>query len=555
MTESITIIEDIAENSAASYREVLSFGPEQEAPAATPEVQVANVADAPAPDTSVIAQMPADLIGEPETEEAPAPVNGEEAKKDAPVVAKLDAIEKEVFEHDGEPFIVDAETGKVELNERTIARAFTTIHQVKYAAERKEFSRYEPTTGLWQTVDANALSRQMDEYFTDVGVRKGHSVTVQKQRQGRIGSLMKFAQILHCAAPELDTTGLVHTPTGIVDLRGDEPVLLPHSPDYPFKFTSGITFDPSATAPRFEAELLNPALNPDDQRLLQMLLGAVLIGPNAAQKILLIRGTPGGGKGTLMTVVEKVLCEQLVAYLRTKHLNEKFEYSGFLGKRLLVGKDVPGDTLSEKGAHNLKSLTGGDLAEAEIKYNPKKPQLRGDFHVVIVSNNRLRLALDGDTGAWARRLAIVDFSRPKPERPIPNFVDLLVSQEGSGILNWLIAGAMEYRRHLRDEGTIPLTPVQQGRVDELLRGSDSVAAFTELCLVADAGRDVAVSELVTAYHAMCKARDWESVGLHKFQKQLPDVMMAKFNAARRHDILRDGKPVRGFKGVRLEVPQ
>jgi len=34
--------------------------------------------------------------------------------------------------------------------------------------------------------------------------------------------------------------------------------------------------------------------------------------------------------------------------------------------------------------------------QAEIKFNPDKQPVRGDFHVIIVSNNNLRIALDGD---------------------------------------------------------------------------------------------------------------------------------------------------------------
>ena len=77
---------------------------------------------------------------------------------------------------------------------------------------------------------------------------------------------------------------------------------------------------------------------------------------------------------------------------------------------------MPGDSLSVSGARMLKSLVGGDLMQAETKYNADKRALRGDFHVVIVSNNNLRIGLDGDRDAWGRRLLVVDFKNPKPAR-------------------------------------------------------------------------------------------------------------------------------------------
>ena len=53
-----------------------------------------------------------------------------------------------------------------------------------------------------------------------------------------------------------------------------------------------------------------------------------------------------------------------------------------------------------------------------------------DYHVVIASNNRLRIALDGDEEAWGRRLLVVDFEKPKPAKPIPNFAEKLATRRG-----------------------------------------------------------------------------------------------------------------------------
>jgi len=64
----------------------------------------------------------------------------------------------------------------------------------------------------------------------------------------------------------------------------------------------------------------------------------MLLGPNQCHGILIIRGTPGGGKSTLVSIVEKIIGENNVAHLRTSHLGGRFETSAFLCKRLLVAK-------------------------------------------------------------------------------------------------------------------------------------------------------------------------------------------------------------------------
>ena len=277
----------------------------------------------------------------------------------------------------------------------------------------------------------------------------------------------------------------------------------------------------------------------------------MLLGPNTCHGIFIIRGTAGGGKSTLVTIVEKILGEENTAYLRTKHLTGRFETSAFIGKRVLVGKDVPGDTLTENGARLLKSLVGGDLLQAEIKYNPTKQAIRGDYHVIIASNNRLRIALDGDEEAWRRRLLVVDFEKPKPSKPIPDFAERLVAEEAAGILNWLIQGALCYRADMNKRGMLALSERQQQRVATLLHDSDSVLSFVEQRLAKREKSDVSSEELLLGYHALCTEKKWRPVSGHHFQVRLPDLLCERFTICRRNDIMREGKAVRGYKNLAL----
>ena len=148
----------------------------------------------------------------------------------------------------------------------------------------------------------------------------------------------------------------------------------------------------------------------------------------------------------------KLRAEFAAIYTNTKVASLKATPAGIVAT--LEGKDVPGESLSEKGARQLKSLTGGDLVEGEVKYKQDRPQMQGNFHVVIVSNNHLRIALDGDEGAWERRLVVVTFNRKRPQRAIAEFAEILATEEGPGILNWLIAGALRYYAELETSGRI-----------------------------------------------------------------------------------------------------
>jgi phage/plasmid-associated DNA primase len=61
----------------------------------------------------------------------------------------------------------------------------------------------------------------------------------------------------------------------------------------------------------------------------------------------------------------------------------------------------------------LKAIVGGDLLEAERKNTNYRFQLPGAFKVVVTSNTRLTLRVEGDRGAWRRRLAIIEYEKPR----------------------------------------------------------------------------------------------------------------------------------------------
>jgi len=455
-----------------------------------------------------------------------------------------------IFRRYGLPFLVD-DRDRVALNDRAVAVKCAAKHMVKFDARTKTYERFDNKRGLWVGVDEVAVAHALDTLLIDLGTAYGHQDVVARISAAKLSSLCKMMRSHGAMVESESTTGLVHVRNGVVDLGGDTPKLLPHDAKYPFRASSEIVFDANATCPKFLKEFLGAALENADVGLLQKYCGSMLLGPNTCHGILVIRGTAGGGKSTLVSIIEKVIGENNVAHLRTPHLGGRFETSAFVGKRLLVGKDVPGDTLAVSGARMLKSLVGNDWVQAEIKFNADKQPVRGDFHVAIVSNNNLRIALDGDQDAWRRRLLVVDFKNPKPAQPIPHFAEKLVAAEGSGIMNWLVEGAFAYRAEMDKHGQLSLTPEQECRVASLLQDSDNVTEFVKQAVVPKAGCDVTSEELLFSYYAKCDHQNWTPVPMQTFYTRLPDLLAQRFKTTRRNDIKREGRAVRGFKNVAL----
>jgi len=148
-----------------------------------------------------------------------------------------------------------------------------------------------------------------------------------------------------------------------------------------------------------------------------------------------------------------------------------------IGKTLLLGADVKAKFLSERGAHRLKALVGGDILEAERKTSNKQFSIAGNFNVMITSNSRLRVNLEGDQSAWRRRLAIVRYERPYNRKTIPDIHEKLLQAEGSGILNFYLEGVQKLFRDIQETGNLVLSERQRQRVDALLSESDSLRIF------------------------------------------------------------------------------
>lgn len=313
-----------------------------------------------------------------------------------------------------------------------------------------------------------------------------------------------------------------------------------------------VPFIAGAQCPQFTEKLLNPALDPADIQLIQRWAGLALIGKNMSQKMLLLTGTPGGGKSTLVSILTGIIGAANVGELRTELLRDRFEVGRLYGKTLLYGPDVSENFLNHGNASILKSLTGGDSMSLEFKNSNESPQIKCEFNIVVTSNSRLTIHLEGDTDAWRRRLVIVNYERPKPTVVIPNLAGDILSKEGPGVLNFMLDG-LEFLRN--ENWQLRLTENQQRRVDNLLMESDSHRVFAAECLIKDStAPGMTKAEVYSAYVEFCDRRGWVAMTKNKFGKIGADAITQIFALALRGDIhSTGGKQNDGWKNLRLKT--
>ena len=147
---------------------------------------------------------------------------------------------------------------------------------------------------------------------------------------------------------------------------------------------------------------------------------------------------------------------------------------------------------------------------------------------------------------------IIEYNRSKPKTRISDLAQMLVQEEASGILGWMVEGAMAHIAELRDSGDFVLTAAQQRRVDVLLAESDSVREFVRQCVSpGHPGATVTVADLLNAYNSFCVKMGWYAVAPATVEKQLPDLVLEIHNVNKRHDIKTYDGEQRGFKGLKL----
>lgn len=458
---------------------------------------------------------------------------------------------QELIHQFGEPYYLNKDGIVTAINQSFWASLHQREHIQLFEPDERTFYRYNPENGLYSVVSEDVIKQEIAARLLEISRQQGLPTLERKRTNSNLNHIIAHLKGISEKknAFRRDNT-IVHLANGVIVFKDNgEADFCSFSPNYCSRNQCPVPFDSSATCERFFNELLFPAVSAEDAVLLQKYTGLCLLGNNLIQKFLILDGEPGRGKSTLASVIQKLIGQVNATELRTKHLNERFELFRYLKKNLLVGVDVPGNFLSEKGTYVIKGLVGGDWFDAEQKCGTGSFPFQGNFCILITSNSRLQVRLDGDTGAWKRRLLIIRFEGPEPAKKIPHFEDLLIQQEGSGILNWALQGLGMLLKDIQTGGDIQLIESQKKIVDGLLAESDSLRHFLMDNVIQNENADLSTTEIVEAYAEYCPLKGWNPKPITVIHRELESLMLELFGTAKSNSIKRDNKGAKGFRRV------
>jgi phage/plasmid-associated DNA primase len=467
-----------------------------------------------------------------------------------------DSADAELRRRFGDPVFIsqskDGESSRVSgINEAYWAGLYSKEHIALFEPNERTFYRYQDDTGLFSIESADAIKQAISARLLEVSREAEHLAALDRFRSDRTLNAItaQLRGIIEQRNAFAEKQRIVHLSNGVIVFGEDGVRLDPFSPLFRSRNRSPIAYDAAAKCPRFLNELVIPAVHADDVLLLQKMAGQCVLGENLIQRFTLLDGLEGRGKTVYSNVMQRVVGIDNVMQLRTRHLNDRFEIFRFLRKTLLVGVDVAGDFMSTPGANEAKGLVGGDWFNAEQKGGTGSFPIQGRFNMIITSNCRLRVRLQGDVGAWRRRMLLVRYEAPKPKKKITDFADVLIREEGSGILNWALEGLALLLRDVDEIGDVRLTERQQGLVDSLLAESDSLRVFLGERVERTDGEALTTQEIVERYAEFCPERGWDPLPITAIHRQLESLMLELFQVCRSNSVERDGKSQKGFRGV------
>lgn len=239
---------------------------------------------------------------------------------------------------------------------------------------------------------------------------------------------------------------LLVVPNGTVDLRTGQH--RESDPDDRCTQVAGVPYDPEARAPRWEDHVrlvTGFAVDQPDPVMydyVQRWAGYTLTGLVTEQKFFF--GYGGGKNG------KNVLIDTLLGVMGTygirgsaKVLSEVREHDTIIadlaGARMVFIDETPRGKINES---RVKALVGNEKIRAR-RVMKDSFEFVARFKLWLAGNNKPKVSETSD-GFW-RRLDLMPFDVQIPaERRVKGYSEILLKDEGSGILNWCLVGLRNY---------------------------------------------------------------------------------------------------------------
>lgn len=329
-----------------------------------------------------------------------------------------------------------------------------------------------------------------------------------------------------------------------------------HNPDDLFTKCAGCEYDPKAEAPIFLRDLERFMPDKAMREFLQVAMGYTVFGWTGEQVYLFFYGDGSNWKSAFLQSIARTVGTfyKPMAYTSVagNHMptgdKPSPDWARLSGVRFLAIEEVP---RKEPIREELVKLVTSGTPLPVRHLNKGLFDLAPKFTCIMTSNAEPNIS-GHDKGIWRRTLIVPwDVTIPVEERLPFDQVMAMYDAERSGILNWLVAGALKYRENgLQDY----VTTRMRDFTDSVRADRDAAGSFVEDCVVHSEGEHVNAGDLYKAFVKYCKANGIDPIiNSTAFGRQVKRCEVGDLTMERRkHKV----QGVRRFNDIRLnDVPE
>ena len=278
-----------------------------------------------------------------------------------------------------------------------------------------------------------------------------------------------------------------------------------------------ISYDPSATAPKWRRFLNEVLPDPIEQDALMEFIGYCFLNTHSYQKFLFLLGSGANGKSIVLNVIKKFFGREMTSNVDLQQLFSH-ELIGIENKYINIGSEINPKGLDKGQIENLKKLTAGESTQLNPKNATPYDISGGEIPKFIFSgNNKPQGNLDG---GLFRRMLLLNFNRTisKAER-IQSLEDRF-EDEMSGIFNL----AMDGLERLLKNGDFSLSSNMERALYEYQEEANPILAYVNENITMDKNVMVARKFLYAHYKKWAEERGHHSASERTFYSKLKDII-------------------------------
>lgn len=380
-----------------------------------------------------------------------------------------------------------------EATDSGIAQLFSDLFPVhRYNVTIKSFMHFDgqrwvpDKDNLKAGHDLKLLCEALQQYAERIG-RDNYKRDVKKMsdsrgRQALLRDVKDNTEICNESLDEEDYK--INVQNGVLDLSGDEPVLLPHSPRGLMSKLCQAEYTPDADNSEWE-KFIDDIMMGDKEKIkyLQKIAGMMLTGDTTEEKMFVLYGpSTRNGKSTFCEALRYMLGDYGIAVrpetLALRSNVDSRQASGDIARMAGVRYCCVSEPRKRMvfDVALIKNLTGGDgitarhLNAREFTFRPKMTMVVNTNHLPIIPDMTL---------FSSNRVQVLTFDKHFKEEEQDGELKNRLREPGnlSEILNWCVDGWMMYKREGLNPPEAVIAATQEYRND-----SDKYGMFISECL-------------------------------------------------------------------------